>query len=553
MKRQFTLILVACAFLVALIATLLVRGSSAGNPRRGLEPPKASLNIISNEEVFCRSNRRDHVSRTIRGRATLTLNQQTSVRPGQSVTMLPDGQLLLVGGEGQDGPLAAAEIKDPNTGQVISLDYGLQRPRAWHSATMLPDGNVLIWGGVEGPKRLVGTAELFNTVARRFEPVAITGLTPRAYHTATLLMDEHVLVAGGVSENGRLNRSLELLDLRTRSAVTLPAVLIAARQKHSAYFLPDGNVLFWGGLDQNDNRIEGSEIFDVDKQTLNLAGEYARRVDGGAPYMTASSPKDGEMSVPKDSRVAIRFSKPLRAETVNEQSFTLNGPQGQVAVKVIPAESGILAFVTPHESLDAGSMYTLSISNATDKDNAAVPPTTITFMTVGGEMQEHAKHTSTADTAPPEFDTPSARDADNRWRSLTPLQAAPGVTAFSGQVLRINGQPLPNVTIQIGENAVRTDSTGRFLLTGIPAGHQEFLINGETASKPHKLYATCEEGVDIVAGKTNVLSYTILAASSRYPARHVAACADHSGARRYQPVDAWFGNAHSGWCSLANS
>jgi len=509
MKKHFTLIFVASAFLIAFIATLLVRVSSASNSRPELETRKLEPLVISNEEVFCRSKSGDHVTKRLGGKRTLTLDQPTAIRPGQSATFLPDGRLLLVGGEGQDGPLATAEIKDINTGQVGSIGSSLQRPRAWHTATMLPDGNVLIWGGVEAKGHLVNTPELFNTHAQRFEPISITGLTPRAYHTATLLMDGHVLVAGGLSENGRASRNLELLDLKTHSAVTLPAGLIAARQKHSAYFLPDGNVLLWGGLDQGGNEIRSGEIFDVEKQILNVAGEYARRVDGGSPYLTGSSPKDGETSVPKDSRIALRFSKPLRLETVNAQNVTLIGSGSSIAVKVVPAENGMLAFVTPIESLAAGSMYTLSISNAADKDGFPIPPTSITFMTVGGEIQEHAKHQAQPTTDAPEFDTPQPANADNRWQSLPPLLAPPGVTAFAGQVLRVNGQPLPNVTIQIGENAVRTDSTGRFLLTNIPSGHQEFLINGETASKPRKLYATCEEGIDILAGKTNVLSYTI--------------------------------------------
>src|SRR5467141_2121965 len=135
----------------------------------------------------------------------------------------------------------------------------------------------------------------------------------------------------------------------------------------------------------------------------------------------------------------------------------------------------MLAFVTANQPLLARSMYTLSMNEATDKDNAPVPPTTITFTTVGGEVQEHATHNMQngqmqGSNSKPEFDDlgPGAKP-DGRWRSLPPLQAEPGVTAFSGQVLKVNGQPLANVTIQIDEHAVRTDSTGRFLLAGVPS------------------------------------------------------------------------------------
>src|SRR5205823_6554060 len=39
--------------------------------------------------------------------------------PGQSVTMLPDGRWLFVGGEGADG--RQARIEDPQTGRVLLM------------------------------------------------------------------------------------------------------------------------------------------------------------------------------------------------------------------------------------------------------------------------------------------------------------------------------------------------------------------------------------------------------------------------------------------------
>src|SRR3954453_1126379 len=67
---------------------------------------------------------------------------------GQSATLLPDGNLLLVGGFGLDGrPLAGGVVFDvqrnePRSHAVLSF------PRSWHTATVLPDRTVLIFGGV---------------------------------------------------------------------------------------------------------------------------------------------------------------------------------------------------------------------------------------------------------------------------------------------------------------------------------------------------------------------------------------------------------------------
>jgi RHS repeat-associated protein len=75
--------------------------------------------------------------------------------------------------------------------------------------------------------------------------------------------------------------------------------------------------------------------------------------------------------------------------------------------------------------------------------------------------------------------------------------------------LKLNAQPLANVTIQIDDASVRTDDTGRFLLLGVKAGHRVMMIHGHTADRPGKTYGMFEVGVDIKVRQTNSLPYTI--------------------------------------------
>ncbi|MFG2054805.1 RHS repeat-associated core domain-containing protein [Micromonospora sp. NPDC048930] len=89
------------------------------------------------------------------------------------------------------------------------------------------------------------------------------------------------------------------------------------------------------------------------------------------------------------------------------------------------------------------------------------------------------------------------------------LRAEPGVTALAGQALLLNGKPLPGVTLSVGRHATRTDATGRFLLTGLTAGHQVLVIDGATASSPGRAFGRFETGVDLRAGETVELSYPI--------------------------------------------
>jgi hypothetical protein len=68
-------------------------------------------------------------------------------------------------------------------------------PRGYHTATLLPNRQVLIVGGYNGLWTLAG-ADLYDQKTGTF--TATSDMTaPRQYHTETLLSDGKVLVAGG--------------------------------------------------------------------------------------------------------------------------------------------------------------------------------------------------------------------------------------------------------------------------------------------------------------------------------------------------------------------
>ena len=428
--------------------------------------------------------------------------QTANALSGQSMTLLPNGDLLILGGRTANGSLFTASIRSAQTGVTTPLRESLHHARYGHTATLLPDGTVIVLGGIGTNDRIEERAELFDPSTQQFADVSSSGLLPRVYHTATVLTDGRVLVAGGLSDTGDTLASIETWDFRTRSSTNLSSILLVARSKHTSTLLPDGTVLFWGGVDKTDSALNFGEIFDPVTQQTRMQMQLP--ASNETPALEASIPEDEATNVPVSSLLAMRFSKPLSVVTVNPQTVNLSGPQGSVDAKVIPAEGGTLAFVTPNAALLPGTAYTISLSGPTDGTNA-LDQTMISFNTAG---------TAPDSAVVPEITGSDPDDTGNQafnspWLKLPPLEARTGVTAISGQVLRLNGLPLANVTLKIGNQSVETDQTGRFLLPQVLPGHQVMLIDGRTASQKDGSYGVYEDGVDAVAGQTYTLPYTI--------------------------------------------
>jgi Kelch motif. len=111
-----------------------------------------------------------------------------------TATLLPDGKVLVAGGNAAGGALDSAELYDPANGTWTTTGRMVTR-RTGDTATLLPDGTVLVAGGNDdvGP---LDSAELYDPGSGTWSAI-VKMLAPRQSHTATLLPDGTVLVAGG--------------------------------------------------------------------------------------------------------------------------------------------------------------------------------------------------------------------------------------------------------------------------------------------------------------------------------------------------------------------
>lgn len=200
----------------------------------------------------------------------------SEARTRHTATLLPDGKVLVVGGSrptgnGSTEPLASAELFDPSTG-TFTATASLATARSDHSATLLPDGRVLIVGGETGDGGILDAAELYDPAIGSF---IVTGRLngARTYHTATLLLNGKVLVAGGYGSTARDTASSELYDVATGS-FTPTGRLQNPRNRHTATLLAGGQVLVAGGGTMSGGASLGSsELYDP------VAGRYASTGD----------------------------------------------------------------------------------------------------------------------------------------------------------------------------------------------------------------------------------------------------------------------------------
>jgi RHS repeat-associated protein len=426
------------------------------------------------------------------------------IQPAQSATLLPDGHVLLLGGlDGSSQPVGDAYVVD-SANHAEKLSVGLVNPRAGHTATVLPDGTVLVFGGIGRSGELIKAVELFDPATRTFSMLAETRLLPRAYHTATVLTDGKVLIVGGVQPGGVFPDDVQLWDWKTGRALSHHAALLSAREGHTAQLLADGTVRISGGSDRFGRHVQSDEIFDPVAKRFRFADASIHQNENEHSLNIALSvPSDGAIDVPIQAPIAVRFTDLLDVVSANQQTFVLSNADGTVVnAKVTATENGRLVFVVPNAPLQAGTNYMLEIQGAESKVSS-LPHTTIKFQTQG----EPPSPASDLDWVPNSTWTDSP--AISRFQDLQPLQAPAGTTALAGQVLKLNGWPLQHVTLEIDGKRAHSDSTGRFLLTGLTAGHHVLWIDGSSATTGGAVYGTYEVGVTILPNKTNVLNYTI--------------------------------------------
>ena len=461
----------------------------------------------------------DSIELDVHGTSALSLTRLTRAVHEHAATLVADGRLLVVGGRDPSGrTLATVQAVDLSVGYAVEL-LDLTVPRAGHTITLLTDGAALVAGGESGTG-VSDEAEVWQDGSSTVLGARLR--EGRSGHTATLLPDGTVLLAGGITRRGQATASLERFDPATASFGSVTGRLAIARAHHVAVLLPSGEVLLWGGVDQRGQLLTDGELFDpATEQTRAVSSLSAAASMSPRPATVLESlPASGATNVPTTVRLGARFSEPIAVTSVTTASVRLASARGNVALTAVPAESGLLLFVTPDAPLEAGTPYTLVLDGLASTTGVPLPVTNIAFTTAGSAVRALGDRVNTGATVlathgdPDEVGPKIGTDARtgrpiSRWQDLPPLRAPRGVTAVAGQVLQLNGEPLAGVTLEVEGRKATTDATGRFLVTHVDAGHQVLVVDGKSANRAGATYGVFEIGVNVIPRETTPLSFSV--------------------------------------------
>ena len=197
-----------------------------------------------------------------------------------TATLLPNGKVLVAGGDGNGPSQESAELYDPASGTWTATG-SLSAATSEHTATLLPNGKVLVAGGVNGDifefGSILANAELYDPTSGTWTATGSLGAA-RGEHTATLLPNGKVLVAGGVSNSYSFLVNAELYDPAS-GTWTATGSLGAARSDHTATLLPNGKVLVAGGFNDS-NRLASAELYDPASGTWTATGSLGAARNG---------------------------------------------------------------------------------------------------------------------------------------------------------------------------------------------------------------------------------------------------------------------------------
>lgn len=468
-------------------------------------------------------------------------------RSGHTATLLPDGTVLILGGITAGGATVdEAERFNPATQQFETLGSLGQIPRSGHTATVLTDGRLLIIGGADARGEPLAQAELLDLSTMRVQSFNALLDTAQMNHIATLLPSSDVLVAGGIDGRGHAVPGGELFESATQRFNRIDSQAVQQLVAPLSSAAPPALVDTSPQADARDvatsqplvvRLSKPMDVATLNEQTVTLLGPNGAAqikpvaVEGGLLLFVTPAQ---ELLPASRYTLFVRGAtdaqgQPLPFVAIGFNTAAAGGAASNASTSAAGASTAGASTSPSASSTAAAAEQALARAEVAAKAAAAAAPVDDEDWIPGLQHRKGnwasgrwvlAKqsppnraslrkllHDRITASPPQSFGVlKAAMDA----RAAESLQvAATGMTALAGQVLRLNGRPLANVTVQMGAVTARTDAQGEFLLANIPAGNQVLTVDGESANRANARYGRFAFNTNIVAGQTNDLDHIV--------------------------------------------
>ncbi|MDD5188451.1 MAG: PKD domain-containing protein, partial [Methanoregula sp.] len=130
-----------------------------------------------------------------------------TARYGQSSIVMPDGSIVLMGGDSSGEIYTNDTWRSTDNGATwtqVNASSGWSA-RAWHNSIAMPDGSIVLMGGYDGSVYYPDVWRSTDNGAMWTQVNASAGWTPRAWHSSVAMPDGSIVLMGGQTGSGNIN------------------------------------------------------------------------------------------------------------------------------------------------------------------------------------------------------------------------------------------------------------------------------------------------------------------------------------------------------------
>lgn len=446
-------------------------------------------------------------------------------RRDHRVVTLLDGNVLVMGGQSRKGrSVSAIELIDvPSFSLISKIDAEMVvSPDA--IASILDNGHILVAHKTKG--------------AFALDPVTGSTVTVNDSQVTDILTawdgDQSPEIVSTVPPSNALevpvNRPIGVLFSKHMNGRTLSDLSVALIGPH-------------GHVSHRLTVLEkGRLLFVVPRQELTPYSTYTLVINGAEDLkgnrLALASLLFSTGSAQDKNEPGSESGKLMEDGGADASSSTESLSAQKKGSRILDALQGVVASVagraigSNEESVEESNSASISKLEVIDMDDEFWIPGRENYQGAGwrsGRTFEHShdfkKQVSEQDELIKRLPERSRQFMRTKWREAGMLkefsskniraqtasaQVEPSIqgNAVTGQVLRLNGKPLANVTLKIGSRSTVTDGVGNFVLDDVPEGEQVLVIDGTTANKANRVYGRFDYRLLVNKG-INALDFTL--------------------------------------------